>query len=240
MDFEYGQQYRNLYENHWWWRARERYVIDIISSLNLPYPADVLDVGCGDGLFFDALSRYGTPFGIESDITLLSNDKWRDNIYIASLDGDLHIDRQFDLILMLDVLEHLEDDLSALESVVGMLKPGGKFVATVPALMSAWTAHDEVNQHQRRYNRSTFKTLISSAGLSVVFCHYYFVWTYFPKFMLRLKERVLGASTSEAQTHIPSQFVNSCLNRFSYWEHRVFHHIPVPFGTSLIVVGEQS
>lgn len=238
MDSEYGQKYRNLYEYHWWWRARERYVLDCIASLNLPVDAKILDIGCGDGLFFEALCAYGTPFGIEPDESLLSN-RWRDNIYTLPFDEQLKLDQQFDLVLMLDVLEHLDDDLGALKAVSQLLKPGGKFIATVPALMSAWTAHDQVNHHRRRYRLGGFRTLLTSAGLSVRLCRYYFVWTYLPKFMLSVKERLFGQGTSETQTQIPSRMVNQVISKFSYWEHRIFHYVPAPFGTSIIASGER-
>jgi SAM-dependent methyltransferase len=239
MDATYGQQYRNLYKNHWWWRARERYVLDIISGLGVPHGIDILDVGCGDGLFFEALSAVGTPFGIEPDEALLSDNPWRDHIYCFSFDESFELDRQFGLVLMLDVLEHLDDDVSALKKSVNLLKPNGKVLATVPALMSAWTAHDKVNQHRRRYKRSTFEAIFKSAGLKMTFCRYYFVWTYFPKVLLSLKERVFGESTSQAQTQIPRHGFNSFITSMSYFEHRLFHHLPIPFGTSLIAVGEK-
>lgn len=239
MEALYGQQYRSLYGNHWWWRSRERYVLDMISECNLPCQAKILDVGCGDGLFFDALSKFGTPFGVEPDGALLSQTRWRDHIYNVSFDGGFQVDQQFDLVLMLDVLEHLDADSMALQKAVGLLKPNGKVLATVPALMSAWTAHDAVNHHRRRYNRAEFEALFRSAGLNVIFCRYYFVWTYFPKLLLSLKERVLGASTSETQTQIPSKVLNAMITKFSYFEHRFFHHLPIPFGTSLIAVGER-
>lgn len=89
MELTYAQQYRDLYENHWWWRAREHYVLDIISGFELPHQADILDVGCGDGLFFEALSKFGKPFGVEPDEALLSNAKWRDNIYNVSFDENV-------------------------------------------------------------------------------------------------------------------------------------------------------
>lgn len=239
MESTYAQQYRNLYENHWWWRSRERYVLDIISNLGLPDNADILDVGCGDGLFFEALSKWGRPFGVEPDSDLIRNVKWREHIYNAPFDANLQLDRSFDLILMLDVLEHLDDDLSALRQAIQVLKPGGKVLATVPALMSAWTAHDQVNHHRRRYRKSPFETIMKSAGFEVTVCRYYFVWTYLPKFLLSLKERLMGESTSQAQTQIPSYRINSFITLMSYFEHRFLHHIPVPFGTSLIAVGEK-
>lgn len=239
MESIYAQQYRNLYENHWWWRAREHYVLDVIAGLNLPQQAAIVDIGCGDGLFFGPLSKFGTPFGIEPDETLLSQTPWRDHIYNVPFDQNFEVDQQFDLVLMLDVLEHLDDDKYALQKAANLLKPRGKILVTVPALMSVWTAHDAVNHHRCRYKKAELESLFRNTGLTVTFCRYYFVWTYFPKLLLSFKERLFGASTSNTQTQIPSKMVNTLITRVSYLEHRLFHHIPIPFGTSLIAVGEQ-
>ena len=72
MDPTYARAYRALYERHWWWRARERLILDRLEALR-PEGGwrHVLDVGCGDGLFFDRLERYGAPEGVEPDGTLV-------------------------------------------------------------------------------------------------------------------------------------------------------------------------
>ena len=62
-------------------------------------------------------------------------------------------DRHYDLIGAFDVIEHIEDDAAALASIAAKLKPGGKFVMTVPAHQWMWSAHDVVNHHKRRYSK---------------------------------------------------------------------------------------
>src|SRR5436190_189838 len=73
VDATYAQEYRELYERHWWWRARERFILDELARLR---PAAgwgaILDVGCGDALFFDALSRFGDVEGVEPDASLVT------------------------------------------------------------------------------------------------------------------------------------------------------------------------
>ena len=71
MNLEYAQQYRTLYTQHWWWRAREHYILNMLRRLDLPQFASILDIGCGDALFFDILQHFGTPYGIEPNRTTL-------------------------------------------------------------------------------------------------------------------------------------------------------------------------
>ncbi|HYT94425.1 MAG TPA: class I SAM-dependent methyltransferase, partial [Gemmataceae bacterium] len=72
MNPEYAAAYRNLYERHWWWRAREAM---LVREIEVHQPVGgwgkVLDVGCGDGLFFDELARFGEVWGVESDESLV-------------------------------------------------------------------------------------------------------------------------------------------------------------------------
>jgi len=59
MDVAYARRYRELYERHWWWRAREHVILDTLRRIEPPggFPS-ILDIGCGDGLFFDRLVDY--------------------------------------------------------------------------------------------------------------------------------------------------------------------------------------
>src|SRR5207244_4418501 len=71
----------------------------------------------------------------------------------------------FDVVLALDVLEHLDDDATALAEAARLLKPGATLVVTVPALPSLWGAQDVVSHHRRRYTKRTLRALFARAGL---------------------------------------------------------------------------
>src|SRR4029079_6109803 len=110
MEAEYVALYRDLYRNHWWWRVRERILLSTIERLIEVPPVRILDVGCGDGLFFDALQRFGDVTGIEADETTLGErNPWADRIVVGELDESFVPRDAFDLVLMLDVIEHVSD-----------------------------------------------------------------------------------------------------------------------------------
>ena len=138
MEKVYAQKYRELYENHWWWRSREVEVLRQLESRlgNLSRPASILDVGCGDGLFFDALQKYGHVTGVESDPETLSEDgKWLDRIHVQMFDASFNPGEKYDAILMLDILEHMDDPAAAVKHAKSLLKEDGFLLATVPAFM---------------------------------------------------------------------------------------------------------
>src|SRR5262245_32378792 len=116
MQGTYADQYRDLWTRHWWWRARQHFVLTWLRQVQRGHSfRQILDIGCGDGLLFDELSAFGEVHGIEPDERLLSADgRWRSRIENVSFGPGYSTERRFDLITMLDVVEHIEDDVGAL------------------------------------------------------------------------------------------------------------------------------
>ena len=94
----------------------------------------ILDVGCGAGLFFDALQHFGHVEGIESDSTMVSAaGKWRNRIRCDGLDEGYAPSAPFDVILMLDVLEHVIDPDVVLRRATRILSPTGRILINMPS-----------------------------------------------------------------------------------------------------------
>src|SRR5206468_5559412 len=127
MDAQYAAAYQDLYKNHWWWRVREEILLGQIRRLLAGVSnARILDVGCGAGLFFDALEPYGRVEGIESDPAAVEQSgKWKTRIVVGELDGAYTPERPFDLILMLDVLEHVNNPEHILRRAREVVTPSG-------------------------------------------------------------------------------------------------------------------
>ena len=240
MDTQYGERYRELYERHWWWRAREQLILD---TLRAQRPAggwgNVLDVGCGDGLFFDAVAQLdGVELveGVEPERALVStNGRHTARIHVAPFDASFDQGRRYSLILMLDVLEHLADPAAALRHALTLLESDGVFLATVPAFMSLWTRHDDLNHHYTRYDKGSFGALADAAGLRIDEMRYFFHWTAAAKLVTRLVERLIPRELTVPS--VPPEPVNSALYTLSRLEQRLVGPLPVPFGSSLLVVG---
>ena len=243
MDADYGAQYRALFEHHWWWRARERV---ILAALERHRPAsgwrNVLDVGCGDGLFFDALAQLeGVKLveGVEPGAALVSpTGPHRASIHVAPFDESFDTGRRYSLVLMLDVLEHLPDPAAALRHALSLLETDGVFVATVPAFMALWTRHDDLNHHYTRYDRASMEALAAKAGLRIVEARYFFHWTAGAKLLTRMAERIRPGAPSAPS--VPAGPVNRALYGLSRLEERLLGGLGIPFGSSLLVVGRSS
>ena len=239
MDTEYRKHYRDLFLRHWWWRARTEYILRILRDL-LPATknAAILDVGCGEGLLFDRLSKFGEVEGIELEAAVPPDSPWRNRIHFCPFDDTFQPGKQYSLILMLDVLEHLSDPLAALRNVRRLLKPDGVFLATVPAFQSAWTNHDVLNEHFRRYTKSSFDPLVKGAGLRIIEQRYFFHWTFLAKLGVRAYQQIVPQEPKVPT--VPPGWINASLYGLSRFEHWTLGHLPVPFGSSLLVAGTPS
>ncbi|MFQ5743489.1 MAG: class I SAM-dependent methyltransferase [Acidobacteriota bacterium] len=237
MDQAYARRYRQLYERHWWWRAREKV---ILAALRRRQPAGgwrtILDVGCGDGLFFERLSELGEVEGVEPEAALVSaSSRHRHRIHLCPFDDSFLPGKRYSLILMLDVLEHLEDPAAALRHAQALLEPLGVLLATVPAFNLLWTQHDELNRHHSRYTKGSFRQLARAAGLRIDRETYFFYWTCPVKLAARLVERALGLRPRLPR--VPPRWLNGSLYLLSRLEQRTLGSLPVPFGSSLLIVG---
>jgi 2-polyprenyl-3-methyl-5-hydroxy-6-metoxy-1,4-benzoquinol methylase len=243
MDAEYGARYRELYQRHWWWRARESVVLEALNRHRPPAGwRTVLDVGCGDGLLFDALARLeGVQLieGVEPARALVSPDgRHASRIHVVPFDTSFDVGRRYSLILMLDVLEHLADPVAALRHALSLLEPDGVFLATVPAFRALWTRHDDLNHHYARYDKQSMRDVANRAGLRIDEARYFFRWTALAKLAARLIEAVVPGEPSSPM--VPPAPINFALYTVSRLEHRVAGALPLPFGSSLLVVGHRA
>jgi SAM-dependent methyltransferase len=231
---EYAAAYRDLYERHWWWRARESL---LLSEIEGHRPAmgwgSILDVGCGDGLFFDSLARFGEVWGVESDESLVPADsRHRARIHLGSFDSTFEPRRRFGLVLMLDVLEHLPDPVAALRKAGDLLEPGGRILITVPAFQVLWTRHDDLNRHFARYRRRRLTALVEQAGLGTLSERYFFHWLFPVKLGRRIVER-FGARPGAPAT-VPPKWLNLTLLGLTRVEQETIGRLRLPFGSSLL------
>ena len=199
----------------------------------------MLDVGCGDGLFFGELAKLPGVLsveGVEPAAALVSPaGPHRAQIHIAPFDESFAPARRYSLVLMLDVLEHLPDPAASLRHALSLLEPDGVFLATVPAFMQLWTRHDDLNHHYTRYDKASMHALAASAGLRVAQSRYFFHWTAAAKIVTRLREALIPGEP--ASPSVPPALVNRALYALSRLEARLIGRANVPVGSSLMVIG---
>ena len=234
MDAQYAAAYPELYKNHWWWRVREeillRRIRRILAAVSRPR---ILDVGCGAALFFDALQHLGHVEGIESDRAAVERSgRWRPRIVVGELDESYEPDAPFDLILMLDVIEHVADPERLLRRAGEVLTPGGCILVTAPAFNWLWTTHDDMNHHLTRYTSTEIRKMMDRAGLVTVETGYMFQSLIVPKLLVRLREALTTAPARVPR--VPPAAINGAVQTWFRAEYSVAGWLP--FGSSLLAV----
>ena len=200
-----------------------------------PPDRQILDVGCGNGLFFEKLARFGSVSGIEPDQQLVDPEgPHAGQIQVGFFDSSCQAEKPLDWILMLDVLEHMDQPAEALRHARQLLGPGGKLIITVPAFRLLWTEHDVWNQHRTRYRRRPLIKLVEEQGFQVELSRYFFHWPFFAKLLVRGIEWLVPGTPRPAR--VPPQPVNMLCRFFSTAEEGIYRWARLPFGTSILLV----
>lgn len=239
MDQNYSEYYEKLFYNHWWWRSRESSILRRIEQ-RFAGRSDlrILDVGCGNGLFFREMSRFGSVEGVEGNGSIvLPNNPFRDSIHIGHLEDIPLQEKSYDLFLLLDVIEHIDDDYGTLRRVRELAKPGATIVITVPAMMCMWTTHDDINFHKRRYTKVGLNKLLTSLGFEIDELNYFFVTLGIPKVALHYLQKLTKPITeSAALPPIPPEPINSIARTYFELEDRLLPPALRLFGSSLLAI----
>jgi len=192
-------------------------------------------VGCGDGLFFPALTSFGNVQGVESDPQIVEPDgPFAQRIHVGNFDKSFQPNQEFHWITMLDVIEHIPDATQALRHAGELLASDGRMLVTVPAFNLLWTQHDEYNLHQTRYTKRLLHQQAAAAGLLVQRMQYLFHWTFPVKLLIRLKETLTRGTPRSAQ--VPPSVINSSCRFLCQLEQRILTPLRLPFGSSLVAV----
>lgn len=238
MEAQVYERMAELDGEHWWFVARRNILRSVIERIvRPPANARILEIGCGTGHNLAMLSGFGRVEATEMDKSareLAARRLGRAVADAALPDLSAWPEAHFDLVALLDVLEHVPDDTSALDAIRGRLKPGGKLLVTVPANKWMWSAHDVAHHHHRRYRRSELARLARDCGFEVELLSP-FNTLLFP---LIAAARAAGKATGResADDALPPRPLNAILKGLFGLEAGLVGRVPMPFGVSLVAV----
>lgn len=197
--------------SHWYYLSKGRALRAMLGTIRAP---ELLDVGAGSGVFPRQLLDAGicqravcVDPGYVEERTELHNG--REIAFVRSVE---RVPQR--LVLMMDVLEHVDDDVGVLRSYAQRMPAGGWLVITVPAFQFMWSGHDIYLEHRRRYSRSDLENVVRTAGLEVVRSRYFFGFLFPAAVAMRLRNRRrLKTGKIEAESALKSypDFVNRLL-----------------------------
>ena len=226
---------------HWWYRARREVLSDYIARYaKPPKDARILEIGCGTGHNLPMLARFGTVDAIEIDpaARAIASQRLGKPVGDAPLPALPGVERgAYDMVAVLDVVEHIEDDVAARKAMADCLKPGGVILIAVPAHPWLWSAHDVVNHHHRRYTRATLAKAIADAGLKPRKLR----WMNALLFPLAAAARVAGRITGrdDSDDSPPAKPLNTLFERIFRLERHLIGRVPTTPGVSLVTLAER-
>jgi SAM-dependent methyltransferase len=224
---------------HWWFVGRRLLFSGIIRELGLPHDSLVLDVGTGTGTNLRLLRDlgFGRVTGIDQspEAIRFCAEKGLGDVKQADACGLPFPDQTFDLIFATDVIEHVDDDFSALRELRRVLKPGGYLLLTVPAFAALWGLQDDVSQHKRRYQLNQLLSMLRDANLSPQ-QHFYFNYLLFlPILVARRLMRMLNIRVA-SENEINTASLNWALTLLFRFDVKTAPLLRPPIGVSALVV----
>ena len=204
---------------HWYYRSKAAALRRAVAHLA---PRRLLDVGAGSGFFSrhllaetDAQSALCVDIGYPAD----RDDTVAGKPVLYRRDSG---PTDCDLVLMMDVLEHVDDDRGLVRLYAEKVPSGAHFLVTVPAFQFLWSGHDTFLEHKRRYRLHEIEKTMRDAGLEVVHGAYYFGAIFPLAATVRLLTRRSPEPKSSLKKH--SALVNGLLTLVCAAELPFFRH----------------
>lgn len=156
---------------HWYYIAKGRAIKSLLGEKPIE---TLLDVGAGSGVFSKMLTDEGRARRAVCVDPNYEDEfigrRRSDNIdYVRSVDQ-----MEADTVLMIDVIEHVDDDAGLIRQYAERAAAGTRFLISAPAFQFLWSSHDEFLEHRRRYTLETLKQAAEAAGLRPVKQRYFF------------------------------------------------------------------
>src|SRR5437763_10054854 len=191
---------------HWYYRSKAAALRRVVADVN---PQRLLDVGAGSGFFSrHLLERTGAKSALCVDIGYERDRDDRVGAKPVLYRRDCGA-TDCDLVLMMDVLEHVDDDRGLLRHYAAKVPSGAHFLVTVPAFGFLWSGHDVFLEHRRRYRLDEIQAAMRDAGLEIVKGAYYFGLVFPLAAAVRLAAR--GATEPKSSLKKHGALINSLL-----------------------------
>lgn len=242
-------------DKHAWFAGRTRAILKYLDAeVRVYQPGEVrkvLDIGSGAGNMAHHLAHYGQVVGLDPNPRPLAVAAGRGLDVVQSMGDQLPFaTSEFDLVALLDTVEHIPDELGVFAECLRVLKPGGKLIVTVPAFMSLWSYNDEINAHQRRYTAPELAQKLEITGFRVKRISYnnFFLFPLIAGIrLLRPYNPGLASPhlTTESDVYqvemesIPEP-ANTVLHGVGWLEAELVQRTTLPFGTSVLCIAEKA
>jgi len=245
-----------MQRDHFWYRGRHKLLLNVLKKeisqcVGEANDLHAIDMGGGCGGWLEYLHAHDA--GMFQQLALGDSSMRALSLagtVVGSFATRYQIDlldlpwlEEWDIVFLLDVLEHIPDHIEVLRQIFRSMRPGGLLFVTTPALKFFWTYNDELVHHQRRYCRQDFRILAERAGLELLRTDYFMFFLSPALLLSRILFRPPTSATPEqrrehqARRHrIPAQPMNRLLAIVFSIEASMVNSVCFPWGTSILAV----
>lgn len=225
-----------LARHHWWYRARLEILTDILARFGKK-GGRLLDFGSGTGVYAAALRDAGYDVTAADTSELALEGCRTKGLPTMDLRAEKPLTGDFDMVLLGDVLEHVEDEAVLLDELAAAIRPGGLMFLTVPAYDFMWSGEDFISGHVRRYRKARLLEVLRRAGVTPVWCSYFNTFL-LPAIVVAVLAKRLFVPRSMYESDISdvSSRLNGLLYRIFVSEKHLLRHITFPAGASIVAV----
>jgi SAM-dependent methyltransferase len=240
MDPAYAAVHAEEDRAHWWFLGRRAVILAEMDRRLPAGPARLAELGCGSGGMLEALSRFGTAVGVETDAALRARAQERGlDVRAGALPDAIPLDPgRWDAVCLFDVLEHVDDEAGALAACRRLLVPGGCLFVTVPAYAWLWSRHDELLGHRRRYTANALRQVAERAGFAVERLTYFNTLLAPPIMAVRIVRAALRRPGHDLDR--PAPWLNRALASCFSAEARLLGWMSPPFGISILLAARRA
>ncbi len=237
----------DLEKEYWWHKGKVHLIEAMIKKYfgsNRENPIEIMEIGCGTGGVTSILLNYGnvTAIDISEEAVTLNKESGVKNAFCGDVnDMDLSpYEKKFDLILALDVLEHIQDDIEAMRRVHYMLKDNGMFFINVPAHKFLWSEHDEALHHKRRYHSFEMISKLKDTSFTILKKSYFVTFTSPIIILYRIWGNLFGKSAYPKTSYVMlPEIINNFFINILKLEVKMVEKFNLPFGVTLTVVARK-
>jgi SAM-dependent methyltransferase len=172
FDASYFEQLQKLEPHHFWFKSRNVLLQQTFRRW-FPNAANFLEIGCGTGFVLSGLRARFPSLQLAGSEVFASGLRFAQErlpgVALFQMDARrVPFEREFDVIGLFDVLEHIEEDELVIHEMFRASRPGGGLMVTVPQHPFLWSPADEYACHKRRYTRAELVNKVRQAGFDVV------------------------------------------------------------------------
>lgn len=242
MDLNAYSLEAEIEERHWWFVGRRRLFARLLADLAVPREAAILDVGTSTGTNLRLLKGlgYSKVTGVDSSPRAVEfcSAKGLGPVELGDVCNLPFPDGSFDIIFATDIIEHVDNDMSALRELNRVLKPSGRVLITVPAFQLLWGVQDEVGHHKRRYRLKGLVDKVLAAGFRPLQQYYFNYLLFVPILAVRLLLKVFRFGVAN-ENQLTTPLMNRILLAIFTFDVGTAHKVHPPFGVSCLVLVER-